>query len=50
MELRMALAAVTRRFDLDLDPSSPAKLRWKDTFLPFFQGPHVRARVTPVAS
>lgn len=50
MELRMALAAVIRRFDMSLDPSSPKELKIKDVFLPYYMGPHVKADLKPVTA
>lgn len=50
LELRLALAAVVRRFDFKLDSSSPEKLVFRDCFLPEFQGPHVKAYLTPVTA
>ncbi|QIW97678.1 hypothetical protein AMS68_003196 [Peltaster fructicola] len=49
LELRLTLAAIVRRFDFELDPSSPDKLVFRDCFLPAFQGPHVKALLTPLA-
>ncbi|KAI9663511.1 MAG: hypothetical protein M1831_002520 [Alyxoria varia] len=50
VELRMTMAAVFRRFDVKLHPSSPEKLVYKDRFLPMFIGPHVKAFMTPSAA
>ncbi|KAI9720911.1 MAG: hypothetical protein M1828_005481 [Chrysothrix sp. TS-e1954] len=48
LELRMATAAVFRRFDLELDDASPTALQFSDRFLPWFEGPHVKAMMTAV--
>lgn len=50
VELRYTLATVVRKFDFELDPSSPKELVFRDCFLPEFQGPHVKAYLTPAAA
>lgn len=50
MELRLAFAHVFRRFDMEVDPSSPKQLVFRDCFLPFFYGDHVKAKVSPASS
>jgi len=49
MEMRMTFAHVFRRFDLELDPSSPEELTFTEKFLPLFAGGHVKAYMTPVS-
>lgn len=49
MELRLCFATVFRKFDIELDKAaSPEKLEFQDSFLPFFTGNHVRAKMTAV--
>lgn len=50
LEIRYTLASVVRRFDFELDESSPRELRFRDCFLPAYEGPRVKAFLTPVAS
>jgi len=47
-ELYLCYGHVFRKFDIELDPSSPKNLVWRDCFLPEYFGPHLRARLTPV--
>ncbi|CBF78322.1 protein CYP677A1 [Aspergillus nidulans FGSC A4] len=49
-ELYLTYAHVFRKFDLQIDPSSPNELKWKDTFLAHYLGPHLKAKLTPVIS
>ncbi|KAL1989053.1 hypothetical protein VTN96DRAFT_5816 [Rasamsonia emersonii] len=44
-ELYICFAHVFRKFDIELDPSSPEKLVWRDCFLPEYRGPHLKARL-----
>ncbi|KAL4912990.1 cytochrome P450 [Aspergillus aurantiobrunneus] len=49
-ELYLCFGHVFRKFDMEIDPSSPKKLEWRDCFLPDYVGPHLRAKMTPVSS
>lgn len=49
-ELRLCFAHVYRKFDMKLAESSPSELKFRDTFLPAFQGEHVKAYMTPVSA
>ncbi|KIW18531.1 hypothetical protein PV08_02819 [Exophiala spinifera] len=49
-ELYLTFAYVFREFDVEMDPSSPKELRWRDCFLPEYLGPHLKANMTPVAT
>ncbi|KAL4805653.1 cytochrome P450 [Aspergillus unguis] len=49
-ELYLSMGHVFRKFDLELDPASPKELKYKDTFLPHYLGPHLYAKMTPVSS
>ncbi|KAL1989438.1 hypothetical protein VTN49DRAFT_7249 [Thermomyces lanuginosus] len=49
-ELYLCMAYVFRKFDIELDPSSPSKLEWRDCFLPEYRGPHLKAIMKPVAA
>ncbi|KAL4734950.1 cytochrome P450 [Aspergillus similis] len=49
-ELYLTYGHVFRKFDLQIDPSSPNELKWKDTFLANYLGPHLKAKLTPVMS
>lgn len=44
------MAYVFRKFDIELDPSSPSKLEWRDCFLPEYRGPYLKAIMKPVAA
>ncbi|KAJ4330082.1 hypothetical protein N0V87_010313 [Didymella glomerata] len=44
-ELRLAFAHTTRKFDLSLQEPMPEQLPFRDTFLPFFYGTHLRVNV-----
>ncbi|EED13527.1 cytochrome P450, putative [Talaromyces stipitatus ATCC 10500] len=48
-ELYLCFAYVFRKFELEIDPSSPKELKWRDCFLPEYHGPHLKARLTKVA-
>jgi len=50
MEMRMTFAHVFRRFDLELDPSSPKELTFTEKFLPLFAGGHIKAHMKPVSA
>jgi len=47
-ELYVGFAAFFRRFDLELDGTTREDLRWRECFLPWFQGRHLRAYCRPV--
>ncbi|KAJ6118935.1 hypothetical protein N7471_013555 [Penicillium samsonianum] len=47
--LRTSFAHVYRKFDLELDKSSPEKLQWKDRFVAVYHVPPARAHFLPVA-
>ncbi|KAL5050939.1 hypothetical protein BDW71DRAFT_215080 [Aspergillus fruticulosus] len=47
-ELYLTYGHVFRKFDLQIDSSSPKELKWKDTFLAHYFGPHLKAKLTPV--
>lgn len=49
-ELYLCFAHVYRKFDIEIDPSSPKDLVWQDRFLPEYIGPHLKARMTPVTT
>ncbi|EFW23057.1 benzoate 4-monooxygenase cytochrome P450 [Coccidioides posadasii str. Silveira] len=49
-ELYFCFAHLYRKFDIEMDPSSPRELQWRDRFLPEYIGPHLKAKITPVAS
>ncbi|EAS30658.3 uncharacterized protein CIMG_06137 [Coccidioides immitis RS] len=49
-ELYFCFAHLYRKFDIEMDPSSPRDLQWRDRFLPEYIGPHLKAKITPVAS
>ncbi|KAL1963324.1 hypothetical protein VTN77DRAFT_8445 [Rasamsonia byssochlamydoides] len=49
-ELYICFAHVFRKFDMEIDPSSPKELEWRDCFLPEYRGPHLKARLTSVRS
>ncbi|ERF70020.1 hypothetical protein EPUS_03572 [Endocarpon pusillum Z07020] len=47
-ELYLTFAHVYRKFDIEIDPSSPKELVWRDCFLPEYLGPHLKAKMRPV--
>ncbi|KAH9828202.1 benzoate 4-monooxygenase Cytochrome-P450 like protein [Teratosphaeria destructans] len=47
-ELYVAFAALIRRFDMTLDGTKDEDFKFRDTFLPSFQGRHMRAFCKPV--
>ncbi|GES60586.1 putative cytochrome P450 [Aspergillus terreus] len=47
--LLTAMAHFYRKFDVELDPSSPAKLEWKDRFVPMYSSPHLTVRLQKVS-
>ncbi|KAG2418560.1 hypothetical protein HFD88_001661 [Aspergillus terreus] len=47
--LLTAMAHFYRKFDVELDPSSPAKLEWKDRFVPVYSSPHLTVRLQKVS-
>ncbi|KAF2235666.1 cytochrome P450 monooxygenase-like protein [Viridothelium virens] len=47
-ELRLGFAGFFRRFEMRLTDDSPDTLTFREAFLPWFDGPHVRAFVKPV--
>lgn len=49
-ELYLCFAYVFRKFEIEVDPSSPKKLEWRDCFLPEYRGPHLKAVVSKVAN
>ncbi|KAL4879870.1 cytochrome P450 [Aspergillus karnatakaensis] len=49
-ELYLCYAHVYRKFDVEMDASSPKELKWKDCFLPDYIGSHLKARLTPVVN
>ncbi|KAL3472255.1 cytochrome P450 [Aspergillus californicus] len=49
-ELYLCFGHVFRKFDIQIDPSSPKELEWRDCFLPEYVGPHLRAKMTPVSA
>ncbi|KAL2784370.1 cytochrome P450 [Aspergillus keveii] len=49
-ELYLCYAHVYRKFDVEVDPSSPKELEWRDCFLPEYVGPHLRAKMRPVSA
>ncbi|KAL4900134.1 hypothetical protein BDW74DRAFT_183087 [Aspergillus multicolor] len=49
-ELYLTYAHVFRKFEIEIHESSPKELKWKDTFLATYLGPHLRATMTPVAN
>ncbi|KIX08873.1 uncharacterized protein Z518_03530 [Rhinocladiella mackenziei CBS 650.93] len=49
-ELYLTFAHLFRKFHVEIDPSSPKELKWRDCFLPEYIGPHLRAKVSPVAA
>ncbi|KAL2819577.1 cytochrome P450 [Aspergillus cavernicola] len=48
-ELYLCFGHVFRKFDIEIDASSPKKLEWRDCFLPEYIGPHLRAKMMPVS-
>lgn len=46
----MAFAHVFRKFDIELESSSPTQLTFIERFLPLFEGTHVKANMTAVSS
>ncbi|KAF2195904.1 cytochrome P450 monooxygenase-like protein [Zopfia rhizophila CBS 207.26] len=46
-ELRLTFAHVFRKFDLSLADPVPSGLPFRDTFLPFYHGTHLRANIQP---
>ncbi|KAF3403033.1 Cytochrome P450 monooxygenase yanH [Talaromyces pinophilus] len=49
-ELYLCFAHVFRKFTVEVGPSSPKKLEWRDCFLPEYRGPHLKAILTKEAS
>ncbi|KAH7062170.1 cytochrome P450 monooxygenase-like protein [Macrophomina phaseolina] len=49
-ELRLCFAHVYRKFDMSLAESSPKELEFRDTFLPAYQGEHVKAYMRPASA
>ncbi|KAF4226117.1 hypothetical protein CNMCM6805_005163 [Aspergillus fumigatiaffinis] len=49
-ELYLCFAHVFRKFEIEVDPSSPKKLEWRDCFLPEYRGPHLKVVVTKVVA
>ncbi|KAI6839259.1 hypothetical protein KC332_g5829 [Hortaea werneckii] len=47
-ELFIAFANVVRRFDMELDGTVEQDLKWRECFLPWFTGRHMRAFCKPV--
>ncbi|RDW72725.1 cytochrome P450 [Aspergillus mulundensis] len=47
-ELYLTYAHIFRKFDVEIDESSPKELKWKDTFLASYLGPHLKAWMRPV--
>ncbi|KAH4844123.1 hypothetical protein HBI24_216390 [Parastagonospora nodorum] len=47
-ELRLALAHVIRKFDMTLTELMPEQLPFRDTFLPYYYGQHLRVDMKPV--
>ncbi|KAJ8116800.1 hypothetical protein OPT61_g1845 [Boeremia exigua] len=47
-ELRLGFAHTIRKFDISLQEPMPDKLPFRDTFLPFFNGKHLRVNVQQV--
>ncbi|RMY75126.1 hypothetical protein D0863_02806 [Hortaea werneckii] len=47
-ELYIAFANVIRRFDMELDGTVEEDLKWRECFLPWFTGRHMRAFCRPV--
>ncbi|KAJ5882937.1 uncharacterized protein N7473_009823 [Penicillium subrubescens] len=46
--LLTCIAHFYRKFNVELDPSSPTKLDWKDRFVPVYSTPHLTVRVSKV--
>lgn len=49
-EPHLCFSHVFRKFDLQIDPSSPKTLQWRDCFLPEYRGPHLKAILTKFKS
>ncbi|KAF4227846.1 hypothetical protein CNMCM8980_007089 [Aspergillus fumigatiaffinis] len=49
-KLYLCFAHVFRKFEIEVDPSSPKKLEWRDCFLPEYRGPHLKVVVTKVVA
>ncbi|CRG84223.1 Trichodiene oxygenase [Talaromyces islandicus] len=49
-ELYLCFAHVFRKFDVEIDPSSPKRLEWRDCFLPEYRGPHLKAIFSKAAA
>ncbi|QKX57066.1 uncharacterized protein TRUGW13939_04174 [Talaromyces rugulosus] len=49
-ELYLCFAHVFRKFTVEIGPSSPKKLEWRDCFLPEYRGPHLKAILTKAAA
>ncbi|KAI9663042.1 MAG: hypothetical protein M1821_008090 [Bathelium mastoideum] len=47
-ELRLAFAHFFRRFDLQITDDSPGSLPFREAFLPWYYGPHLKAFAKPV--
>ncbi|KAF2822403.1 cytochrome P450 monooxygenase-like protein [Ophiobolus disseminans] len=49
-ELRLNLAYVFRKFEMEMADPKPNNLPWRDTFLPWYNGTHLLVNMTPVSA